>query len=431
MVADSLAYRVIAIQNSLGGEDSSHIPLFTGSVWYVDAGQADDTGAGTSPETAKKTIGAAISAASAGDAIVVGAGTYTETGLDLDKNYVEMWFEIGAVIDPPSGTALTVSGNYCRVTCREGALRINPATDQTGVLVTGNFCYLAEIRVSCFDTDEATSADIGYDIQGDGADLRQCRCASPDVAAFKIQGDKCKLDECCTGGGTAGAAYSSIGFWITNSCTKARLRECASQGHGTAGFQIDAGCTDAVLYHCSQGGGDGRWVDVEHVGVWSGFEYDDQIFSTTTFAGIPTTYNIFKVTGAVRVGDIYGVVTTAIPNTSSSVHLELYSSGGTVAITDSDGAPDIDQFVEGAVVLRNADATEPLDYGDPNGTPVVIENTGGSFFNPSAKTSIDLVADAGADTYIRLNMTAALASGAIQWHCHWEPLSDDGFLEAA
>ncbi|GAH78807.1 unnamed protein product, partial [marine sediment metagenome] len=39
-----------------------------------------------------------------------------------------------------------------------------------------------------------------------------------------------------------------------------------------------------------------------------------------------------------------------------------------------------------------------------------------------------LIADADQTTYIRLVISAALASGEIHWHCKYEPLSDGGFV---
>jgi len=254
-VANSLAARILQVQAALGGAaDGGHIPLFTGAIYYVDAAAADDTEDGLSPATAKKTIGAAITAASAGDAITIKQGTYTETGLDVNKTGLELWFELGAILDPASGDCLTVSGSYCRVTCPGGALRVNnDAGANTGVVVTGNFVYLSEIRVSCGST-----GTLGFDVQGTGCDLRRCRCAAPLTAAFKVSGDKNKLEECCTGGEIAD---TSIGFWITGSCDKARLRWCSSQGHSTAGFQFDTGCTNIVAFGCEGGGGDGHFID--------------------------------------------------------------------------------------------------------------------------------------------------------------------------
>jgi len=245
-------------------DTTKHIPKFGSEIWYVNNSATDDTGPGTDPDTAFKTIGAGLTAASAGDAIVITAGTYTETGLDVDKNNIELWFEIGAIIAPASGTALTISADYCRVICREGALSITPAAGETGVEISGIFCYLAEIRVAC-----SSSALIGFDITGNGADLRRCRCSAPLTAAFKIQGNKIKLEDCCTGGESGD---SSIGYWITNSCDKTRLINCGSQGHETSGYQVDSGCTNVVASNCHSGGGDGDRIDNGNFTHWPKFE---------------------------------------------------------------------------------------------------------------------------------------------------------------
>ena len=213
-----------------------HVPQFGGTIYYVSKA-GSDANSGISPDLPKLTIQAALDICITGDAVNVMAGTYAETVImDGDVSAVELWCEIGVILDPDSGTPLTISGSYNRVICRGGALRITPGTNETGVLISGGFNYLAEIRVSCFETDEANSADIGFDITGNGNDLRRCRVSSPDVAAFKIQGDKVKLENCCTGGGVSGTVFSSIGYWFTNSCDKARLIDCGSQGNGTAGI---------------------------------------------------------------------------------------------------------------------------------------------------------------------------------------------------
>ena len=395
-----------------------HIPKFGGELWFVDKGSGSDSNSGMIPDKAFETIGAAISACAAGDAITVRAGTYTEVGLDLDKDAVEIWFEIGVIIAPATGTALTVSGDYCKLQCPGGAARINPAANQTGLLVSGVFAYVHNIRVAC-----ASSADIGFDITGGGAVLTDCRCSAPLVAAFKIQGDKVKLDDCCTGGEVAD---TSIGFWVTNSCDKTRLRDCSSQGHSTAGYQVDSGVTNGVAKGCASGGGDGARTDADNSFVWSDFTFDRQVFKTTTFAGAVTEYNVFKVTGSVQVIGLFGHVTTVIPNTACNIHAEAYSVNGTDDITDAPGV-DIDSALAGALLVRNGPVTAAFELGDPTAGPVVIENA--SYRDP--ETVFDLVADPGVDTYIRVVLSAPLASGEIHWHCEYDALTDGGFVEPA
>jgi len=249
-------------------DHTTRIKKFGGVLWYVNAA-VTASGDGTKPETAFKTIGEAITACSSGDGITIMAGTYTEVGIDLNESGVELWFEIGAILDPASGTGLTVSGNYCWVGCHNGSLLITPAANETGIESTGNFNYFQDIRISCSST-----ADIGYDITGNGNDLRLCRCASPLIAAFKIQGDNTSLRDCCTGGEIADI---SIGFWATNSCDKTRLRNCGSQGHATAGYQVDAGCTNSVIGNCSSGGGDGARIDNGTYTTFPSYQPDNHV----------------------------------------------------------------------------------------------------------------------------------------------------------
>jgi len=399
---------------------SKRIPKFTGNIYYVSLSNGDDSNSGLSPETELQTIGAAINKLSDGDAIVIGAGNYAENGLDLNVNNCEMWFEIGSQISPTSGTALRISGNFCRATCREGSLKVNAATSATAVEVTGNFCYLNEIRTSA-----SSNGEIGYDLQGTGAVLRECRCANPGVAAFKIQGDRCRIESSCTGGNDG--VTNSIGFWITNSADKPRLKFCCSQGHSGGGFIVDSGVTNGCFRNCSTGRGDGKWRDDDNGACWPFLSYDSEHYKTITLDG-STEYNLFKFTGAVRISDVYGLVTSAIDNTSSSIHIELYSVSGTADITDAPGLQ-IQADPSGTLYMRNEPSDQALNKAETDSGPSFTEADPGSFFNPSDKTSVDCVADPTSDTYIRLVLSDAVTGGQMRWHCRWEPLSTDGFLE--
>ncbi len=300
----------------LAGETKLHQKLFTGSVYYVDAGQANNDGSGLTPELAKKTITAAITAASAGDMIISKAGTYAEA-VDLNKASLEFWPEIGTVLAPASGTPLTISAAYCRVVCPYGALRCNPIANGTGVVVsvTGTWAYVHNIRVP-----GGSTADLGFDIVGAGSVLTDCRCSGPLVAAFKIQGNMVKFDECCTGGEVAD---TSIGFWITNSCDKARLKECSSQGHATAGYQFDSGCTNISARACSSGGGDGHFIDNAENTFLDIIDRDSREQHEHTYPGpdgegtagstVDVQSEINDETGADSTANYYGDVASLVP----------------------------------------------------------------------------------------------------------------------
>lgn len=393
----------------------SRIKQFGGTVYYVDGTNGSNDNAGTSPRSALATIGAAIALCVKGDAISIFAATYTETGLDLNVDAVEMWIEIGTIIAPASGVGLVVSGNYCKIECPNGSLRINP-TGAVGVSITGDFNYMNDVRVAA-----NSSGTIGFDITSasSGSVLENCRCSNPATAAFKIAGDSAKLEDCCTGGNAA-----TIGFWVAGTADKPRLKNCGSQGHTSSGFQVDTGSTNGAIDGCYSGGGDGRWSDADDSAVWSDFHYDNVKHKVMTCSGT-TKYSLFKVIGAVKVKSIFGTVETVIAATASLLNLELYSTNATVDITDAVGAPDVNARVVGTVFSKQSVSTDPLLVGEPDTIPAIIEDT--NYRDPNVP--IVLVKDNGADTYLQAVLSVAVATGAIHWQVEWEPVSDDGFLE--
>jgi len=393
------------------------VPRFTGTVYYVDGSQTDDSGTGLTPSVAKKTIGAAMSIASAGDAITIKAGTYAEA-VDMNLNGLELWPEIGTIIAPTSGTPLTVSGHYCKVFCELGALRLNPVASGTGCIISGNWAYVHNVRVPC-----GSSAEIGFDITGDGCVLTDCRCSSPLTAAFKVQGDKVKLEDCCTGGEVAD---TSIGFWVTNSCDKVRIKDCGSQGNSTSGFQIDAGCTNGAVDNSYSGRGDGRWVDNNHSAVWSDFHFDDVVDFSLEFDGSgATSANIFKITGTVLVYEFYGTVETVLSADIGNGYLQLYDGTNTVDITDAPG-PSFNSLGVGSHIHKVDDATVVLEIEDSSQCRLYEDAT-----KFGEDPHFQLTAKNGADTYVRFVYSDTGTSGEIDWYCKWKPLSEDGFLEAA
>ena len=113
-----------------------HVRSFTGMIWYVSKSGSDGN-SGQNPMQPFLTIGAAIIAASAGDAITVKSGSYTE---DIDMSLVglELWGEIGATL---VGT-LTVSANSCRVR----GMTVAPA-GAVGIVLGGFYCNIEETHV--------------------------------------------------------------------------------------------------------------------------------------------------------------------------------------------------------------------------------------------------------------------------------------------
>lgn len=387
----------------------ANVPQFSGVIYYVDAAQPDDTGDGFSPSTAKKTIGAAISEASDGDAITIKAGTYTETGLDLNNNAVELWCEIGAVIDPATGTALTVSGNYCKI---RGHLDIDVAAAQIGVLVSGDYCDISSVIV--------LNGGVGFHITGIDVILCDCIAELQTSIGFDIDGNRGRFISCSTVGNG-----STTGFNIGNSADIGVLRNCTSANHQTSGFTIEAGSANWTLLGCSSGGGDGKWVDTDTANVWSDFHYDDMAEKTLTFdASGATSANLFRVYGTVLITELSGRVETVLSADIGTGMLDLYDGTNTVDVTDSPGPS-----------FSSVPAESFIHKIDDAGTQIAIEDSSQvRLYEDATKFGEDphfqVTAKDGAASYIRFTYGDTGTSGAIHWHCKWKPLTPDGFVEA-
>jgi len=388
-----------------------HIKLFTGHVYYVDATNGNDNNNGEKPEKAMATIGAAISLLSFGDAIKIKAGTYTETGIDLNVANCELWFEIGSIIDPASGTALTVSANYCRVS---GDHIISPTIGEIGLLISGSFCNISDGRILAGGT--------GMRITGQGAVIDNYACGNQTSIAFDIQGSQTRLHNCSTVG--IGASY---GYKINNNVDTGVLTNCTSVGHETSSYYVSAGSKNWTILNCSSGADDGRWVDVDNSNVWSNFEYADEVYHITTFAGGGGSFdNLFKITGSVQIEYIFGDVDVVLSADIDDIYLEAYDGTNAVEITDNGGGgTDVSNAGVGSLIIKTEKATAGITLYNSSQVRVG-ENT--NFRRP--RIPFFITQKSGADTYIRVVYSGVATSGKIHWHCKWEPVDEDGFVEA-
>ena len=237
--------------HSPGIKFNYHQKLFTGDVFYADAGMADDTGSGLLPETAKQTIQAAIDAGAAGDAVTIKAGTYDEA-VDINKQ-LTIEFEPGVVLsDADGGTVLTVSASGCWL---EGTARITSTA--IGALISGTHNWFTNMSVS--------QSTTGWDINGAGNRFFNCRSGKASAVAFDIGAGSNKFYNCGTNGEDA-----TIGYWI-HDANNTRMWNCVSSGHGTAGFQIDSGTDHCLIKDCASGGGDGARIDNGTHNMWPNF----------------------------------------------------------------------------------------------------------------------------------------------------------------
>lgn len=390
----------------------THVPQFNGAIWYVQS-DAPAGGDGTTPDTPLATITGAIAAASAGDAIAVGSGTYDENGLDMSLDSLELWCEVGVVIANSAGaTVLTVSGDYCYIRgprCTQAG--------QTGFHITGTRCELDACK-------SGPGSSIGFDIDGSACRLRDCHAGSHTTTGYDIGANGCSIrDSSATGIGGA-----TRGFYITGSAKRCRLWNCGSIGNATAGYEVTAGCSDVSIAHCFSGGSDGGRIDNGLRTTWPDYSFDDEIFHTTTFAGGGGgSDNIFKVSGCVEIHYIYGDVHTILSADVDNIYLDLWDGAVSVEITDNGGGgTDTNSADIGSVFIKSEIATTAITLLQSN-QGRVEENT--SFRLP--RTPFILNQKKDTNTYIRVVYSGVATSGAIQWHCKWEPLTEDGFVEAA
>ena len=409
-----VVFNSVTASSVVGATDyTKNIEKFGGSIWYVNKNSGSDTNNGETPTTAFETIGAGITAMSDGDALNIKAGTYTETGLNLSNVGAEMWMEIGVLIDPVSGTALTISGASCRLM---GMHKITPAALAIGLLVSGAECHIEHGKI--------IGGSAGICITGSGVMINNYACGFQTTAAYDIQGAQARLTDCSTVGDSA-----TIGYKVNNNVDTGVIKNCTSVGHATAGYSIATGSQDWSIVNCSSGAGDGRNIDVDNTNVWSNYTFDDMVYATTDWSavgGSAGTSNLFKVSGAVSILYIYGDVHTALNAAVDNIKLELDDGTNQLDITtnvDSASAPAYSLFI------KTQAQTEPLKLLNSSQVRLNEDSTtsrtreGGAPFIVTAKN--------GANTYIRIAWTGTGNTGSIHWHCQWVPLIESGFVEQA
>ncbi|GAG11097.1 unnamed protein product, partial [marine sediment metagenome] len=239
LVAGSLADQTVGL--------SGHTPQFSGDIFYV-ATDGDDGNGGQRPDDPLLTIGAAIIAAAAGDAITVKAGTYDEDSLNMSLDGLELWGELGTVLTNAGnggGTVLTISGNYCRVV----NIRATQA-GQIGIVISGYRCKVE-------DTPVGPGNSVGWSITGSSTRLVRCDAGSPTTTGYSIAANGVKLTDCyCNGAGGA-----TTGFHVVSGL-RGRFINCGSTDNTTAGFHVAVDANYHDFKDCSSGGGDGDRIDL-------------------------------------------------------------------------------------------------------------------------------------------------------------------------
>jgi len=394
--------------------------LYNGTVYYVNKA-GDDGNSGTTPADAFLTIGAGFSAMASGDALSVAQGTYTEVALDLDVIGGQLWCQPGVTLAPASGTVLAVSGDGARVRGEHDALmRIEPTSGNVGLLLSGDACVARHVNVV------GDSALAGVRITGDECELNDNKVAGIAAGgkAFDLTGGKITARKC----NTVGVGPASYGYYVLS--VGGLLDNCISMLHSESGFYFDTGTAGWIAHDCSSGVGDGRWRDIDEVNQLD-IKYDDKVEAVLDIAqgGAGThTYELFKVTGVVKLLYLVAVVEDTLAGTNTNCYLDIASVNGGDSLSKNLTLT-LNAALEGSFIgkldlasrvlaFHNADAGFLVEGIDPTveGIRLGEDRTGG----------------AHVATYVRFtHTTTGASSGEIHWYLRWAPESDDGFVEAA
>ena len=239
-------------------ESIEQIQAVSGQIWYV-ATDGKDTNTGKSPNKPFLTIGAGETACSSGDKVVVKSGTYTENVVIAGINGLSFHFEQVVKIDG-AGTCLTVTASYCKITAI-GELNIAPGAGQTGVLISGNFNYVCDVRVLAGGT--------GVSITGTGNTVRRIACGNQTVYGFNIIGDQTRGYNLNTKG-----IGATTGYYINATSNAGYLDGCTSVSHTSHGFHLTSGTLNWTMKNCSSGVDDGAKLD-EGSNTWDDFSFDN------------------------------------------------------------------------------------------------------------------------------------------------------------
>ena len=297
-----------AIATSDWGESVNHIPRFTGEVLYVAGSTGNDSNSGIYPDSGLATIGAAITAASAGGYLKVFADSFTEA-VNLSKNGLELHGEIGAIITGASGVPLTISADYCRV----DEIILTPAAGQIGLVVTGDYNKIRIIRI--------TGGLTAVQDTGTGNEITLVAAEEYTATGFDLQGPSGYVCDCLAKSSQA----STRGFYLSNTAAdRTVVNRSTSVNNDTAGFEIVADVVNAVIVNCSESPTCGARVDNGTNTSWrnhSRTDHQTDISSTLTDTNELQTDDVPGLIGALN--DVSTAeVNTEVDAALADIHLD-------------------------------------------------------------------------------------------------------------
>ena len=399
-------YVVLSNPGDIAVAAGEHTPQFSGTIYYI-AIHGDDANNGLSPDNPKATFANIATIASNGDAITVDAGTYTETGIDIALDAFEIWWEIGALIEPASGTAFTLSGDSCKM---KGMHNITPAAGEIGLLISGDGCHVEHGKI--------IGGTSGIKVTGAGVMINNYAAGFQTAKGYDLQASQARLSDCSTVGNAATYGYS-----ISNGADTGVIKNCTSSGHATSPYHIATGSQDWTILNCSSGAGDGNRVDKDSANVWSNYTFDNRVYHTITFdASGPTSSNLFRIYGTVLITEFSGDIETVLAADIGNAYIELYDGTNTIDVTDSPG-PLFNSLPVATYLHKIDDADAQIAIADSSQVRLYEDAT-----KDGRDPNFQITAKNGTATYARIVYSGVGTSGAIHWHIQYKPLSEGGFV---
>lgn len=245
----------------------SNIATKPRQVWYVDGTNGHANYDGLSRLSAFSTINAAISAASAGDAIHIAEDTYDEAiSIPAGLTGLQIYCERGVyLINTTPGTVVAIAA-----TCVRWEGGIIEQNGQTGMEVNGQWFYGKNIQ--------AYNCNIGFDMNAKFPLLINCRANLPGAAGFDISEESGYYLDCiCIG--QAGAR----GFYLSHmNALNNMLLRCVTENCTAAGYETVALANGNMFKDCSHSSLCGGPIDAGGNNTWASHSEDSQIAAGNT-----------------------------------------------------------------------------------------------------------------------------------------------------
>lgn len=246
--------------HSYGADSTPSTKIRT--TWFVDSTNGSDNYSGRSRTSAFATIGAAVSAAAAGDRIRISRDTYDEAvSIPAGLVGLEIICEPGATLtNSTPGTVVAIAADAVRW---KGGLISQ--TGQTGMEINGGWFLGEDIR--------AYICTIGFDMNGAHPVMVNCRTNQTTSSGFDISEDSGFYIHCDVHGDAA-----SRGFYLSHTNAHYNiLRRCSTLGCTAGGYECVAGADENVFDCCSQSVLCAGPTDAGASNTWASHNTDSQI----------------------------------------------------------------------------------------------------------------------------------------------------------